>query len=145
MCHHALINAIYLSWTRTRGPSHLFVIIVRPSALGSAVRRAGPSVRLLSTGCCMSTERTFPPPRSPVSLCLSALTVPDIFSPVFSDRSHRWTWEDTDRLARLKKCQTRSSGSRHSNCRVGAGPLLSPPDETNDVREIKKNTHRKNM
>lgn len=48
-----------LSWTWRRGPSHLFVVIVCPSALGSARLWAGPYVHLLSTGCCMSMERMF--------------------------------------------------------------------------------------
>lgn len=75
MCHHHKHQThTSLSWTCTRGPSHLFVIVVRPSAAGSGRRRAGPSVCPPSTGCCMSTQR--------MRHRFCPLTKPDIF-PVF--------------------------------------------------------------
>lgn len=75
MCHHHRNQShTSQSWTCRRGPSHPFVIVVRPSAAGPGRPRAGPSVRLLSAGCCMSTERML--------FRFSPLTKPDRF-PVF--------------------------------------------------------------
>lgn len=73
---------------------------------------------------------------------LSTLTVPDIF-PVFSERTHCWTCEDTDRLAKQKILlkKVKSSVPVLSIVTAGSEPPLSLPDETNDVRE--KKTHRK--
>lgn len=127
MCHHAKINAISLSGTLRGGPSHICVVIVCPSALGSA--------GAMSRICCP------PDVACPWRGCsFFTLTVPDIF-PVFLERKHHWTCEDTDRLAGLKKIQF--SVPVLYIVTAGSDAPLPLPAETNYVRVKKRRKKKK--